>query len=328
MSVGERGERLPFRNRIPRFSYLVDVAPDTGGYLRPDWRPQDPSSDPREPWGGEGSGTGDEHGWSNCTMASAALAYALDAGKQSGPWGGDFRHNQDDLSGGTDLYDARTAWQRYGGRELTIRNGDGWAAVEEAHAAGRPIVIQGEGNVPGSEAFDGGHACVISPEPNTLGDWLFGDPLANGWQWVSPAQIRTWAQTLSTGIYFAVGSAPTNGGEPVGLILDSLASWSGSATMQATGASAIVVADKSLVALPVGAVKRVAFMAALGEKYGAWPEGTPVVGIGDELAVLIVSQVRLEPDPAAGDYSEGWNDARANVIDALESWAIEVLPPR
>jgi hypothetical protein len=187
---------------------------DTGGAFRPDWRMQDPSKDPKEPYGGESSGTGNDHGWGNCTCVSAAIAYAYETQDQSGPQGGDMRHHQDDLSGGTDLYDMRTAWDRYGNKTLTIKSGAGWGAVKTAHNEGRAIIIQGEGNVPGSESFDGGHACVIGPETHSDGRWLFGDPLASGWQWVSESSIRDWAENLSSGIYFAVSKIPATQSTP------------------------------------------------------------------------------------------------------------------
>ena len=297
----ERGFRLPFLDRIPRASYDVEVA-DTGGAFRPDWRKQDPASDPREPFSssGESNSTGTDHGWSNCTMTSAALGYAYEAGKQSGPWGGDMRHSQDDLSGGTDLYDAQVAWKRYGGHTLTIRNGAGWDAVGEAHAEGRAILIQGEGNVPGSEAFDGGHACIIGRETNADGLWLFGDPLASGWQWCSTKQIREWAQALDYDIMFAVGSAPE--GNMPGLSLGNLRSFSGKVVMQAANASAIVVATKELVGMPVGLEKQAYMQAILGEKFGAYPAGTEVMVVGDGEAVVIRAQVEVIAD--SGEYVE------------------------
>jgi hypothetical protein len=325
----ERGELLPFRDRIPSRSYDVEVAPDTGGFLRPDWRPQAPDRDPREPHTGESWSAGDDHGWSNCTMSSAALAYALDAGKASGgPWGGDFRHAQDDLSGGTDLYDAQVAWQRYGGRTLTIRNGTGWDDVERAHAELRPIVIQGEGNVPGSEAFDGGHACAISPEPNSSGNWLFGDPLANGWQWVAPSAIRTWAQALSSGIYYAVGS-PMGGGDTVaGLQLTHPESWAGTVTMRIAGASAIRLADRELIGLGVGTTKRAAMRAQLDDAFGAFPAGSLVYVIGDDLAAVLAEQVDAVADPA-GDVEAALAARDAEWIDELSaSWPVGAVPER
>ena len=202
--------RLPRPDRIPNVSNLRTVPEiDTGAAFRPDWRKQDPSADPTEPYGSESSGTGNDHAWSNCTMCAAALAYAYQIGDKSGPWGGDLRHHQDDMSGGTDLYDARTAWDRLGNQSLTIKTGAGWNAVKTAHNEGRAVVIQGEGNVPGSESFDGGHACVIGNETASDGKWLWGDPLASGWQWVTESSIRDWAENLSSGIYFAVSKVLT-----------------------------------------------------------------------------------------------------------------------
>jgi hypothetical protein len=192
----------------PYVSVAVIEAPrgDTGGsFYRPSHRMQDPAVDPKEPYGGESSGTGNDHGWSGCTMSAGADALALATGGDIAPWGGDLRHRQGDLSGGTDLYDLRDAWRAYG-EELTIRSGAGWSAVVADHDAGRPIVMQGSGNVPGSATFDGGHACAISPEPKSDGQWLFGDPLASGWQWVSPGAVKEWAQHWQSSIAYAVGA--------------------------------------------------------------------------------------------------------------------------
>jgi hypothetical protein len=212
LAVAAGLRRLAPYGKVP--DHNVEVEPiDTGGAFRPDWRMQDPAKDPKEPYGSESSGTGNDHGWSNCTMVSAALTFAYHVQDKTGPQGGDMRHNQDDLSGGTDLYDARTAWDRYGNQSLTIKTGAGWGAVKTAHNEKRAILIQGEGNVPGSESFDGSHACVIGIETHSDGRWLFGDPLASGWQWVKPSDIEKWAKALSSGIYFAV-SKPLSEPEP------------------------------------------------------------------------------------------------------------------
>jgi hypothetical protein len=191
----------------------VQVEPiDTGGGFRAAWRMQDPSVDPREPGGGESSSAGNNHGWANCTMSSGAmgLAYQNPRGSKA-PWGGDLRHRQGDQDGGTDLYDVKEAWSSYG-ETLTIKTGSGWSAVKKYHDEGRALVVQGEGNVPGSESFDGGHGCIVAPETHSDGRWLFGDPLASGWQWVSQSSIRTWMEALSSGCYFAIGEKPA--GEP------------------------------------------------------------------------------------------------------------------
>jgi hypothetical protein len=200
--------RSPGR-RWPRgLSVTVPPATDTGGAYRAKHRMQDPSKDPTEPYGGESSSTGNEHAWSGCTMSAGAdaIAYQSPRGAVT-PWGGDLRHRQSDMSGGTDLYDLRTAWAEYG-ETLTIKTGSGWSAVVKAHDEGRAIVAQGEGNVPGSETFDGAHACSIAPETHSDGRWLFGDPLASDWQWVSSSSIRSWMENLSSSCYYAVGEKP------------------------------------------------------------------------------------------------------------------------
>jgi hypothetical protein len=210
LAIALRVRRVgPIRGREPWTSYQVDEAGDTGGGFRAAWRPQDPSKDPREPGGGESSSAGTDHGWANCTMSSGAMALAYQQPRGAlAPWGGDLRHSgQSDLSGGTDLYDVRDAWEELG-EVLTIKSGAGWSAVRTARSEGRAIVIQGEGNVPGSEAFSGGHGCVISPEEHSGGSWLFGDPLASGWQWVSESSIRSWAEAWQSSIAFAVGEKP------------------------------------------------------------------------------------------------------------------------
>ena len=200
----------------PRRSVQVEpISADTGGGFRAAWREQNPAVDPREPNGGESSSTGTDHGWSNCTMTSGALVLAYQNPRGSlAPWGGDLRHEQNDLSGGTDLYDLRTAWQEGFGEVLTIRSGAGWSALVAAHDEGRAVVIQGSGNVPGSESFDGGHACAIAPETHADGRWLFGDPLASGWQWIEPGAIRSWAEHWQSSIAFATGEKPSSSPTP------------------------------------------------------------------------------------------------------------------
>jgi hypothetical protein len=290
--------RSPRPDRIPDRSFEVRVA-DTGGAFRPDWRMQDPSRDPREPWSGEAFSTGEDHGWCNCTMVAAALAYAYHARKQSGPQGGDFRHAQSDMEGGTDLYDAKDAWAHYGGATLEIRSGAGWSAVERAHEEGRAIIIQGEGNVPGSEGFDGSHACCIGIETNSEGQWLWGDPLATGWQWVSSKQIREWAQALNANILFAVSA--TVGEEMPGLAITGLRSFAGKVTMVAEDASAISLATQKLVGLSPGTQKEAYMAAQLDAQFGGFPVGTEVLIIGEDAAAVIRSQVDVE-ETTPGDY--------------------------
>jgi len=194
-------ERLP---NVSNLRHVPDIG-DTGGggWYRPKWKMQDPSKDPKEPWGDESSSRGNDHGWCNCTMCSGAIALDFHTlGELGDKYGGNMRHRQGDLEGGTDLYDLRDAWEYYD-QTLTIRSGAGWEALKEDRADGRALVVQGQGNVPGSESFDGGHACVISPETHSSGDWLFGDPLADGWQWVSPSSVKSWMQAWNSSMSYA-----------------------------------------------------------------------------------------------------------------------------
>lgn len=293
--------RSPRPDRIPNRSFDVRVA-DTGGTFRPDWRMQDPSRDPREPFGSESSGTGTDHGWSNCTMVAAALAHAYHRRKQAGPQGGDMRHNQSDLAGGTDLYDAKTAWENWDDAVLSIRSGAGWGAVEQAHAEGRAIIIQGEGNVPGSEGFDGSHACCIGIETNSDGKWLWGDPLATGWQWVTASSIREWAQRLNANILFAVSGVSEVA--EVGIRVSVTDSYSGTATVVGNNHSAIQLADGEMHATPAGQTARIYALGSLTEDWKSpagtvFTAGTPVVLRGTEAAIWFRADVELTPDAAA-----------------------------
>jgi len=198
--VPRRGERLP---------HATAIAPaiDLGGAYRPAHRPQDPSRDPHEPTG-ESSDDGYDHGWSNCTMSAGADVLAYQTRGELTLWGGNLRHAQSDLEGGTSLEDLRDAWARYG-ETLEIRTGAGWSAVVDAHEQGRAIVISGSGEVPGVGSFTGGHASAIGPETRSCdGAWLFGDPLATDWQWIAPSAIRAWAEDFDPRVSFALSALP------------------------------------------------------------------------------------------------------------------------
>ena len=207
----------------PSSSDVVDVggvAPPPAGWWRPPHHKQDPSADPTEPYGGESAGKGDDHGWTNCNMTAAGTVLNYHFHDPKGTvWGGDMRHHQDDKDGGTDLYDAQTAWARYGaevGRDphLNIWSGRGWQALVDAHKEKRAILLHGGGSmdVPGNGSFSGYHAVVIGPENQVKDDqtrWLFGDPLAGDWQFIPVGDIRAWAENLDTSIQFAVSKPIT-----------------------------------------------------------------------------------------------------------------------
>ena len=132
------------------------------------------------------------------------------------PWGGSLRHSgQPDMEGGTDLYDARDAWDYWSGADLKIKSGQGWSAVREAREDWRAIILQGTGNTPGQGTYTGAHAIVVLPEPHSGGEWLIGDPLCTDYQRVPESKLREWAEAFSSGIAFAVSrSVPPSEPEP------------------------------------------------------------------------------------------------------------------
>lgn len=169
-------------------------------YYRPVFRQQKPSADPYEPWPGESSARGDEHAWNNCTMTSGAMALDYHTRGAKRLWGGQLRHRQSDLTGGTDLDDLQRAWSSLG-YTLAIWSGRGWDDLMAAHRVGRAIVCQGIGDTPGSGTYKGGHAGILLP------DRAWGDPLATRWQSVPLADIRRWMERLNPRLQFAVTRA-------------------------------------------------------------------------------------------------------------------------
>lgn len=199
--------RLPRHDRIPRRDQgggPPPLTPHAAGWYRPAQKPQDPDVDPHEPASGESYDAGHDHGWSNCTMASGAVTLDFHTLGALNLWAGDLRHapGQPDMTGGTDLWDVQKAWAYYG-QELEIRSGAGWSALQSDRAAGRAILLTGEGDVPGSATFDGAHAIAVLPETHSDGRWLQADPLCTGPEWVTEAALREWAERLQSSINYA-----------------------------------------------------------------------------------------------------------------------------
>jgi hypothetical protein len=220
--------RLPFPGRIPRRDQGGAPQPLTApaeGWYRPRHKQQNPDVDPHEPTS-ESANAGYDHGWSNCTMASGAMALDFHTLGQRDVWAGDLRHapGQPDMTGGTDLWDVEKAWAHYG-EDLDIRSGDGWAECRADHDEGRALILTGEGNVPGSATFDGAHAIAVLPEVRDNGDWLIADPLSTGPEWVTEASLRTWAERLQSSINWARTAAhpPTSGQEAGDLAINAAA---------------------------------------------------------------------------------------------------------
>jgi len=184
---------------------------DTGGGLyRPRSRMQDPAKDPYEPWSGAGpddsASRGYEHGWNNCLMTSGGIGLDFHTLGAKRLWGGQLRHHQDDMVGGTDILDLKTAWARLG-FTLSNRSGQGWVAVRAARTEYRGIMLQGRGNVPGAGTYTGAHAIYVNPDRSSTGKWLICDPLVAGWQWVNEQAVKDWARRLNSAVQFAVTRA-------------------------------------------------------------------------------------------------------------------------
>lgn len=192
--------------RPPRLSNLYKSSDTGGGAWRPTFRPQQPWEGGSEPAGGESDSKGEEHCWNQCTLCAGSMCYGWHV-QGSNVKGGVFRHEQSDLDGGTDLYDLRDAWDNYGNQELKIWSGQGWSKVREARSDWRAIVLQGTGNTPGAGTYTGAHAIVILPErPASGSEWLIGDPLCDGYDWVPESKLESWAKAFSSGVCFAVSS--------------------------------------------------------------------------------------------------------------------------
>ena len=138
-----------------------------------------------------------------------------------------------------------------------------------------------------------------------------------------PGQEARPSDVLDTGgagrVLYSTSDAHPEEKDMPGLKLVALEPWRGSVEMLAPGASAIQVADRELVGLPVGTMKDGVLLANLGEWFGDWPPGTPVVGIGDELAVIIREQAELTPDDGDGDETPDEAYMRGR-LDEYNSW--------
>jgi hypothetical protein len=290
-----KGELGPLSERI-----VERLGDSGGGWYRPPFRGQNPTTDPQEPYGSESSDTGYDHGWANCTMSAGAMVLAFHTLGKTDKWGGHLRHAQTDLSGGTDLYDLRDAWGAYG-QALDIRSGGGWDGVEADREKGCAIVLQGEGGTPGAGTYTGGHAVAVLPETHSDGRWLLGNPECNGYEWVSSSALREWAQRWSSGVSWARSAAHPPGGEELPAVqLTMTEPYSGTATVEGSGHKWIRIYDSFFGDAADGFTKEVFARAKLKKSVTSpggtvIPAGTDVVLIGDDLAVFLEQDVTLEP---------------------------------
>lgn len=140
------------------------------------------------------------HRSANCTMAAGATALDWHTEGDVAVQGGDLRHRQGDLTGGTSLYDVLDGWQTYG-QSFEIREGP-WADVLDTWEWGDGVLLQGLSEVFTSgcaATFDGPH-CIFVPPDESAGDMAVADPLCADYHRESLSTLRAYAEGLWGGI--------------------------------------------------------------------------------------------------------------------------------
>ena len=282
-------------------------------YYLPLFRPQ--RSDPVE--------THATHEGSNCLMASGAMALDYHTRGRLQVWGGDLRHRQMDLEGGTDLRDLRTAWGSYG-ETLDIRTGQGWAGVLAALTEGRGVLLCGDsGELDGScaEIQDVEHGIFVHPDRDAAGRYRYGDPWCAlpGWKWATPAALKLYATPL--GMQFAVTAAQEG-------VMAQVAITSETAALIDTPAGAPLY-DLD------GTTKLTTLSDAFASRtspYGVGPKRAIFVTISGVRRVALVTPTAIRLSSTTGDCTpaarQGWNDARQAAANAAGAAILAAVPAK
>lgn len=143
--------------------------------------------------------------WSNCTMASGAMALDFHTQGKVQKWGGELRKLQGDQVGGTDIGDLKTAWSKLG-YTLTDRRGKTWNDVLADLKAGRGVVLQGDyevltGGNSCQTSFDGDHAIYLNPETFTATGVVVGDPLCKAFKRIPVSVLKAYFEKLGKAVY-------------------------------------------------------------------------------------------------------------------------------
>jgi hypothetical protein len=145
---------------------------------------------------------------SNCRMASIATGLDYDTKGAKKSTGKAMRSKQDDQSGGTDSGDAKQAWDRGYGENLSIRDGETWADLlghlRDGHLVHVDVWHASVGGpcLSGSGAY--GHTMVILPTL-TGSNWKVSDPWCSPAKWsnVSEAKLKAGAEEWGRRVYGA-----------------------------------------------------------------------------------------------------------------------------
>lgn len=153
----------------------------------------------------------------NCTACACALGLEDHTGGRIKAGGGGLRHKLSNPEGsipgvGLNLHtDMKQAWAAYG-QTLENRTGRGWPAVESAKTERRGIMLQGDSdrfpNDDCSGNFNGTHCIYIPNIPEKIIDgkpcWYIHDSICDQGHWEEVTHIKSYAQKLSSSIFFAV----------------------------------------------------------------------------------------------------------------------------
>lgn len=151
--------------------------------------------------------------WSNCTMASAAMALDFHTQGKVQKWGGELRKAYDPLGkdpDGTNLDNVVTAWSRLG-YTFTKRSGKAWADCLADLKAGRGVVLQGDYDALTAtekcqDSFNGNHAIYLNPEFFDGGDTIaVADPLCGGFHRIKVTSLKAYAEKLGRAVYGKTG---------------------------------------------------------------------------------------------------------------------------
>jgi hypothetical protein len=141
--------------------------------------------------------------WSNCTMASGAMALDFHTQGKVQMWGGELRKLQSDQIGGTDLGDLQRAWLK-AGYILVNRSGKSWNDCIVDLKNGKGVVLQGDYDVfTGADtcqgSFNGDHAVYLNPEFFDGGTTIaVGDPLCKSFKRIKITTLKAYAEKFGT----------------------------------------------------------------------------------------------------------------------------------
>jgi hypothetical protein len=149
-------------------------------------------------------GDGSRWQWTNCTMASAAIAIDRHTLGRIRTTGAKMRSCQNDKIGGTDMMDCRLAWDRCFNQNLDVRLKITWKTFIGAIKAGRGVIVVGNYSyIPyqyrgQKHPYRFGHGMYINEVRASDGALLVYDPLGTRPVWIPQIHIKRYAGAFKT----------------------------------------------------------------------------------------------------------------------------------